>query len=226
LYLISVGLHSSRSDQPRRHRESLGHIKLSLEDLERLISQWESVCESITISIGDGLVADYVDDLEDLSKEDLANLVIRTEGPSVSVSLRRNRAEITYIDDPSAGVLHSTIKYSLRPFRIKTPYYRLRVFWAWVYMLGLMVIGFIDYRVHSTPPKPPIPAPSAPPPPPPPPFSTSLFIIALVTLILLTAWFIYSYSKLDSQSSTRITRKKAKPLEGILMISDEPIENE
>ena len=44
--------------------------------------------------------------------------------------------------------------------------------------------------------------------------------------MLLAAWFIYSYSKLDAQSSTRITRKKAKALEGVVIIDDEPIVDE
>jgi hypothetical protein len=210
---------------------------MSLEDLDHLIAQWESVCGSATISIGDGVIADFVDDLEELSNEELSHLVIRTENPIVTISLRRNRAEIAYMDDANAGVLLSTIKYSLRPYKIKTPYFRLRVFWAWIYMLGLMVIGLVDFILHSNPAKLPHPPafmppmnllPSGPPPPPPAPplFSTPLFIIALITLILLTAWFIYSYSKLDAQSSTRLTRKRAKALEGVVIISDEPIENE
>jgi len=226
LYLIAMGLHSQRSEQARRRKEPLGHIKLSLDDLERLISDWQNNCESITISIGDGMVADYVDDLADLSKADLGHLVIHTVNPTYAISLRRTRAEVTYIDDSSGGVLLSAIKYSLRPFKIKTPYYRLRVFWAWIYMLVLIVAGLLDYRFGSTPPKPPAGAPPQLPPPPPPVFSIPLFMIALFTLILLTAWFIYAYSRLDSQTSTRITTKKAKALEGIVLISDEPIEDE
>ena len=223
-----MGLHANRSGQPRRHRESLGHIKLSLQDLDRLVDQWSSVCESITISIGDGITADTVDDLEDLSPQDLSHLVIRTSDPAVAVSLRRNRAEINYIDEPNTGILYSTIKYSLRPYKIKTPYYRLRVFWAWMYVIGLVVLGFIDYRFTTNPPKFLAPPPSGQPLPPPPraPFPYLYLDVGLFTLILLAAWFIYAYSKLDSQSSTRITRKKAKPLEGILITNDEPIADE
>ena len=228
LYGTAMGLHKERTGQPKRHRESFGHLKLSLEDLDLLIHQWSTVCDSLTISIGDGVIADYVDDLKDLSKADLAHLVIRTSEPNVAISLRHNRAEITYADDASAGVLHSTIKYSLRPFKIKTPYYRLRVFWAWVYTMALVILGFIDYRIGSTPPKPLTPPPAgAPlPPPPPPPFPHFFIDIGLFTLMLLAAWFIYSYSKLDAQSSTRITRKKAKALEGVVIIDDEPIVDE
>lgn len=221
-----MGLHSQRSDHPRRRKEPLGHIKLSLDDLDRLISDWEANCESVTISIGDGLVADYVDDLADLSKADLSNLVIHTVNPSFAISLRRTRAEVSYIEDGSGGVLLSAIKYSLRPFRIKTPYYRLRVFWAWIYTLLLTIAGLIDYRFAPEPPKPPAGAPPQLPPPPPPVFSTPLFIICLITVMLLTAWFIYAYMRLDSQTSTRITNKKAKALEGIVIIDDQPIEDE
>ena len=223
-----MGLHKERAGQPKRHRESLGHLKLSLEDLARLVDQWSTLCDSLTISIGDGVVADYVDDLQVLSKADLAHLVIRTSEPNVAISLRDNRAEINYADDASAGVLHSTIKYSLRPYKIKTPYYRLRVFWAWLYTMVLVILGFVEYRFGSTPPKPlTTPPTGAPlPPPPPPPFPHFLIDIGLFTLMLLAAWFIYSYSKLDAQSSTRITRKKAKAHDAVHIIDDEPIVDE
>ena len=234
-----MGLHSQRVDNPRRRREPLGHLKLSLEDLHRLVDEWEAHCESVTISIGDGVVADFVEDLADVSKSDLSNLVIHTVNPTYTISLRRNRAEVAYLGH-GEGVLLSAIKYSLRPFRIKTPYYRLRVFWAWVYIIALMIVVFIDYQFHSAPPKPPAltPPPADAPPPPPPLFSTTLFIASLITLILLTAWFIYSYSKLDRQTSTRITTSSRRTLKGldrrynsetiedVVIIDEDPIADE
>ena len=194
---------------------------MKIEDLDLLIERWDAVCGSVTISIGDGVTADYAEDLHEVSKAELDHLVIRTEEPAGAISLRSNKAEFTYLEDPRYAATINTIKQSLKPFKIKTPYYRLKVFWAWLYVLVIMIAMFVDYKFHGFHSPPPLPPPpqvsiplAVPPPPPitppPPPFSTSLLVISLVTLILLTAWFIYSYTKIDALSSTRIIRKLPK----------------
>jgi hypothetical protein len=108
-------------------------------------------------------------------------------------------------------------------------------------MIGLLVVGLVDNQLHSHPPKPPALAGATNQPlplPPPPPFSTTLFIASLITLILLTAWFIYSYSRLDRQSSTRITKSSERTLKGLdrrydseilegeVIVDDDPIAEE
>jgi len=121
-----MGLHSKRYDITRRARYPLGHIRMSVEDLGRLISRWETICGSVTIGIGDGVVADYADDLYEATKYEVDHLVIRTEEPATAISLKFNKAELAYIDDPQTAATINTIKSSLKPFKIATPFYRLR----------------------------------------------------------------------------------------------------
>jgi len=54
------------------------------------------------------------------------HLVIRTEEPATAISLKFNKAELAYIDDPQTAATINTIKSSLKPFKIATPFYRLR----------------------------------------------------------------------------------------------------
>ena len=207
-----MGLHSKRYDITRRARYSLGHVKISVEDLGRLISRWETICGSVTIGIGDGVVADFADDLYDATKYEVDHLVIRTEDPATAISLKFNKAEVAYIDDPQTAATINIIKNSLKPFKIITPFYRLRSFWAWIYVLFITIAFFLDYHFHGfqTPPA-PLPSANGAPPPPlpplPPPFPGSVLIVLLVTLMLLSGWFIYAYQKLDSTTSARLVRK-------------------
>jgi hypothetical protein len=185
---------------------------MSLADLDEIVERWEKLCASVTISVGDGLTADFVEDLADVSNQELFNLTIRTEDPTVAVSLKHDRAEISYSDEPEDRVAISSIRQSLRAHKIRTPFYRMKIFWGWIYALIIMGAIFADDRLQSMqkPPLPRIDVPfelQPPPPPPPPPFSTTILIVTLLTFILVTAWFIYSYTKLDGQSSTRIKRK-------------------
>jgi len=210
-----MGLHSKRHDITRRARYSLGHIRMSVEDLGRLIDRWETICGSVTISIGDGVVADFADDLYEATKYEVDHLVIRTEEPATAISLKFNKAELAYIDDPQTTATINTIKSSLKPFKIAIPFYRLRAFWAWIYVLFITVAFFLDYHFHGfqKAPLPPATTNGAPPPPLPPlppPFPGSVLIVLLVTLILLSGWFIYAYQKLDSTTSARIVRKSRK----------------
>lgn len=205
-----MALHSARSNPSRRHRESLGHIKMNIDQLDELLERWAQLCDSITISIGDGVTADFVEDLKEISNEELSNLVVRTEDPAIAISLRKYRAKLSYSDDPNDRPTVNAIRQSLKPFKIKVPFMRLRVFWAWIYSLIIMAAFFIDFGLHGLH-KPPVPRGSAaylPPPPPPPPFSTTLLVLLLSTFLLLTAWFIYSYQKLVEESSTKILRKR------------------
>ena len=64
---------------------------MKVDDLDPLIRRWESVCGSVTISIGDGMTADYADDLYEGSKFEVDHLVIRTEDPSITITLRANQ---------------------------------------------------------------------------------------------------------------------------------------
>lgn len=210
-----MGLHSKRHDITRRARYSLGHIKMTVEDLDRLINRWETICGSVTIGIGDGTTADYADDLYEATKYEVDHLVIRTEDPPAAIALRYNKAEIAYLDDPQSAATINTIKNSLKPFKIATPFYRLRAFWAWIYVLFITIAFFLDYHYHgfqsSTPPPPPSGQGAPPPlPPMPPPFPGAVLIVLLVTMILLSGWFIYAYGKLDAASSARILRKSRR----------------
>ena len=206
-------LHSSRSSHPRRHRDSLGHLKLNLDDLEQLVDRWAPLCRSVTLSVGDGITADFVEDLQEVTTEEISNLVIRTEQPAISISLRRSRAEISYSDDPADRAAVNAIKSSLEGYKIRTPSYRLRIFWVWIYSFVVMVSLFTDFKYQSMRKPPPFlvgtPFGQPPPPPPqPPPFIPSLIVITLGSFIFLTVWVIRSYRKLNLQSSTRIIRKK------------------
>ena len=214
-----MALHSKRSGHSKRHRESLGHIRMNVDQLDELIERWSLLCESITISVGDGITADFVEDLIEISSEEISNLVIRTEDPNIAISLRESRAELSYSDDPRDESAVTTVRQSLQAFRIRTPFYRLRVFWAWIYSFVITLAVFIDFGIQGSrrppfPPPPPFPrVPTAyllPPPPPPPPFLAVIPIMTLVTFISLAVWFIYSYKKLASQSSTRIIRKRSR----------------
>ena len=60
-----MAIHSQQKDHLRRRRESLGHLKLHLDDLAELVDEWERWCSSVTISVGDGVTADVVEDLVD-----------------------------------------------------------------------------------------------------------------------------------------------------------------
>lgn len=204
-------LHSSRSSHPRRNRESLGHLKLNLAELERLVDGWAPLCRSVTVSVGDGITADFVDDLQEVTVEEISSLVIRTEHPAISISLRSSKAEISYSNDPTDRAAANAIKSSLGGYKIRTPAYRLRIFWVWIYSFVVMVSLFTDftYRRMQNPPPFLIAMPfGPPPPPPPPPFIPSLIVITFGSFIFLTVWMIRSYRKLKSQSSTRIIRKK------------------
>lgn len=208
-----MALHSKRSGHSKRHRESLGHMRMNINQLDELMERWSLLSESITISVGDGVTADFVEDLNEISNEELSNLVIRTEEPNIAVSLRDSRAELSYSDDPRDESAVTSVRQSLQAFRIRTPFYRLRVFWAWIYSFVITLAVFIDFEIQGLH-KPPFPRVSTayllPLPPPPPPFLAVIPIVTLVTFLSLTVWFIYSYKKLASQSSTRIIRKRSR----------------
>lgn len=208
-----MALHSKRSGPPRRHHESLGHLKIDIEELDEMLDRWSLLCDSITIIVGDEVSVDFVEDLKVVSGEELSNLLIRTEEPTTVITLRDSRAEFSYSDEPGDKVAVDGIRESLKPYKIRTPYYRLRAFWAWVYGLIITVAAFVAFGVQGEH-RPPMPRVSTayllppPPPPLPPAFSVAILAVMGATFILLTAWFIYSLKKLAAQSSARITRKK------------------
>ena len=208
-----MALHSKRSGPPRRHHESLGHLKIDIEELDEMLDRWSLLCDSITISVGDEVNVDFVEDLKVVSGEELSNLLIRTEEPTTVITLRESRAEFSYSDEPGDKVAVDGIRESLKPYKIRTPYYRLRAFWAWVYGLIITVAAFVAFGVQGEH-RPPMPRVSTayllppPPPPLPPAFSVAILAVTGATFIMLTAWFIFSLQKLAAQSSARITRKK------------------
>ena len=208
-----MALHPKRSGPPRRHHESLGHLKMDIGQLDEMLDRWSLLCNSITISVGDEVNVDFVEDLKVVSGEELSNLLIRTEEPTIVITLRESRAEFSYSDEPGDKVAVDGIRDSLKLCKIRSPYYRLRAFWAWVYGLIITVAAFVAIGIQGAH-QPPMPRVSTafllPPPPPllPPAFSIAIFAVTSATFLLLSAWFIYSLQKLNAQSSTRITRKK------------------
>ena len=186
---------------------------MDIGQLDEMLDRWSLLCDSITISVGDEVNVDFVEDLKVVSGEDLSNLLIRTEEPTTVITLRESRAEFSYSDEPGDKVAVDGIRDSLQLYKIRTPYYRLRAFWAWVYGLIITVSAFVVFGIQGAhqPPMPRVSAAYLPPPPPPPlppAFSVAILVVTGATFILLTAWFIYSLQKLSAQSSTRITRKK------------------
>lgn len=186
---------------------------MDIRQLDEMLDRWSLLCDSITISVGDEVNVDFVEDLKVVSGEDLSNLLIRTEEPTTVITLRESRAEFSYSDEPRDQVAVDGIRDSLKLYKIRTPYYRLRAFWAWVYGLIITVAAFVAFAIQGAH-QPPMPRVSTayllppPPPPLPPAFSVAILAVTGATFILLTAWFIYSLQKLTAQSSTRITRKK------------------
>ena len=181
-----MAIHSHRNEHLRRRRESLGHVKITLAQLSDLVDQWSQVCDSITISIGDGHVADYVEDLQSVTKAERSHLVIRTENPTTKISLRKYKAELSYIQHSEDIAAIANIRLSLRQYRTKLPVYRLRTFWWWIYITACTSTVLIYRNLRSWKD----------------PFWPYLF--PLGALAFLTFWLFYSIHKLSLRSSTRL----------------------
>ena len=181
-------IRSKGNDPTKRRHESLGHLKFDLDQLAVLVQTWERLCGSVIISVGDGMIADYVEDLENASKVELAHLVIQTENPSIGISLRRRRAELSYVYNIQDLTRLGLIRDSLRPYKIHTPYYRLRSFW-WLLYLTVAVILVLAFRSlhHWSDPFWPL-------------------LLPLSSMAILILWFLYSFIQLHNRSSTRIVR--------------------
>lgn len=183
-----MAIHSKKDEHLRRRRESLGHLKFHLEDLERLVDEWNRWFGSITLSVGDGITADFVEDLEDATKSEISHLVIQTEEPSITISLRRYKAELSYISNSDDSAILNNLRSSIKPYKLHTPYYRLRSFWWVVYLvlstsLVLIVAKIDDWNAPIWP-----------------------IYLPIGALIFLIFWFSYSFGKMRSRSSTRIAR--------------------
>lgn len=176
------------NDVVKRRHESLGHLKFDLDQLAELVQTWENICGSVTISVGDGLVADYVHDLEDANKNEISHLVIQTEQPSVAISLRRHKADISYLPNIQDLTRLSVIRQSLRPYKMHTPYYRLRSFWWLLYLTVAVSLVLVFRSVHHW--KDPF---------------WPLFL-PLSSMAILLLWFTSSFVQLHKRSSTRIVR--------------------
>jgi hypothetical protein len=185
-----VAIHSHQKDHLRRRRESLGHLKLHLDDLVDLVEEWEHWCGSVTISVGDGVTADLVEDLVDATKFEISHLVIQTEDPTVAISLRRHKAELSYISDAQDLTTINNFRASLKPFKLHTPYYRLRSFWWLVYLLFTSTTVLTVALVND--------------------WQTPFWPLAIPysAMAILLVYFFYSYGKMRRRSSTRILRGK------------------
>ena len=183
-------IHSKNGEHLRRCRESLGHVKLHLDDLERLVENWERWCGSLTISVGDGVTADFVEDLADATKSEITHLVIRTENPSITISLRRHKAEFSYLLNSQDLPAVNNFRESIKPYKLRTPYYRLRSFWWVVYLLLTTTTVLAVAKVDNWN------APVWP------------ILLPYGALLFLIFWFFYSFGKMRRRSSTRILRGK------------------
>jgi hypothetical protein len=188
-----VAIHSKKEEHVGRRRESLGHLKIHLDELENLVDEWDRRCSDLVISVGDGITADFVEDLADATKSEIAHLVIQTENPAVTISLRRHKAEFSYLSSVGDLSVINEFRASIRPFKLRTPYYRLRSFWWVIYLLlsttAVLVVANID---NWNSPEWPI-------------------YLLYGALIFQIFWFLYSLGKMQRRSSTRIVGGKRPP---------------
>ena len=191
-----MAIHSDRVDHLKRRRESLGHVKLSLSNLSDLVDEWESFCDSVTISVGDGMTADFVEDLEFVTKSERSHLAIQTENPTATILLRRYKAELSYIQHPEEYEAINNIRLSLRHYKIRLPFYRLRTFWWWIYItlgtaLVLVIRGINNWNDPLWP-----------------------FTLPFIGIAILTFWLAYSLKVMSQKSSTRLVSNSSRTLLG------------
>ena len=191
-----MAIHSDRVDHLKRRRESLGHVKLSLSNLSDLVDEWESFCDSVTISVGDGMTADFVEDLEFVTKSERSHLAIQTENPTATILLRRYKAELSYIQHPEEYEAINNIRLSLRHYKIRLPFYRLRTFWWWIYItlgtaLVLVIRGINNWNDPLWP-----------------------FTLPFIAIAILTFWLAYSLQVMSQKSSTRLVSNSSRTLLG------------
>ncbi len=191
-----MAIHSDRVDHLKRRRESLGHVKLSLSNLSELVDEWETFCDSVTISVGDGMTADFVEDLEFVTKSERSHLAIQTENPTATILLRRYKAELSYIQHPEEFEAINNIRLSLRQYKIRLPFYRLRTFWWWIYItlgtsLVLAIRGINNWNDPLWP-----------------------FTLPFIGIAILTFWLIYSLQIMSKKSSTRLVNNSSRTLFG------------
>ena len=188
-----MAIHSDRVDHLKRRRESLG---LSLSNLSDLVDEWESFCDSVTISVGDGMTADFVEDLEFVTKSERSHLAIQTENPTATILLRRYKAELSYIQHPEEYEAINNIRLSLRHYKIRLPFYRLRTFWWWIYItlgtaLVLVIRGINNWNDPLWP-----------------------FTLPFIGIAILTFWLAYSLQVMSQKSSTRLVSNSSRTLLG------------
>lgn len=185
-----MAIHSDRTDHLRRRRESLGHMKLSLGDLSERVEEWSALCQSVTISVGDGMTADSVEDLEYVTRSERSHLAIQTENPTTTILLRRHKAELSYIQHPEEFETINNIRLSLQRHKIKLPFYRLRTFWWWIYIsVGTALVLVVRSANNWNDPLWP-------------------FMLPLVGVVILTFWLVYSIQRMSKRSSTRLVVNK------------------
>ena len=124
----------------------------------------------------------------------MSHLVIQTEDPSVSIALRRHKAELSYIANPADAVVINNIRSSLQPFKLLTPFYRLRSFWWLLYLIIASTTVLVDARINHWQ------APFWP------------LFLPFSAMGILVFWFMYSFGRMRQRSSTRVLRgKKTSP---------------
>lgn len=185
-----MAIHAEKKEHLRRRRESLGHLKLHLDELSTLVDEWKQTCGSVIISVGEGVTADFVEDLVDATNVEISHLVIQTENPSLAISLRRHKAELSYFANPQDLDVIISVRASLAPYKLHTPYYRLRSFWWLVYLLFgcSIVVSVAKVNNWNTPFWP--------------------LFLPFVAIIILIFWFLYSFHRMRQRSSTRLLRGK------------------
>lgn len=183
-----MAIHPKKHDTFRRRHESLGHVRISLEELEDLVDGWSHWCDAITISLGDGLTADTISDLKYAKRSEIAHLAIHTEEPSATVLLHKHKAELSYSQNSPDLSAVNDIRLSLKPYRILTPFYRLRGFWWWLYLAAATswIMYIRDSHSWALP------------------FWPLYF--PLSSVLILGVWNIYAINRLRHRSSTRIKR--------------------
>lgn len=184
-------IHAKKKELLLIKHESLGHLKLHLDDLTFLVNKWKNICGSVSITLGDSYTVDLVEDLADISNSEISQLVIQTENPAVGISLQKNRAELSYISTVKDSANIDLLRTSLAPYKIYTTYYRLRsFFWsAYLFLGSLLIIASGKINVQST-------------------LSLPLLLSVMALIVLLT-WFLYSSKKLRNSSSTKLLRGKS-----------------
>jgi hypothetical protein len=121
--------------------EPLGYLRLHLNELESLLVDWGSKCESTELVAGEE-IADNAQDLSNVDNKQLANVAVKLKNPHVTVTLHKHWANIGYFHDDASVVLAHHDGNSLQPYKRRRPYFRQYGFWLMLVTAILAVKGF------------------------------------------------------------------------------------